>query len=283
MAEQFDPRVTPARPDLAAALLEGKVEAARFAAGELRQAAAATAPLRRRPAPDAIQETQILFGETFTVYDEKDGWAWGQATLDGYVGYVQAERLAVPVIAPTHRVAAVRTFVFSRPDFKATPVMALSLNALVTETEGAERFVAIARGGFVFSDHLRRLDRRAADWVAEAERFVGAPYLWGGREGLGVDCSGLVQAALAAAGVAAPRDTDMMERGLGAPVTLSEGLVGLRRGDLVFWPGHMGVMLDAHRLLHANAHHMATVIEPLADAETRIRDLVGPISSIRRL
>ena len=280
MPDEFDPRTTPARPDVAAKFLEGKVQAARYAEGVLKQVSAASVALRRRPAPDAIQENQLLFGETFAIYDEADDWAWGQATLDDYVGYARTEAFSADVVAPTHRVIALRTYVFSRPSAKAPPSMLLSMNARVTELGREAGYVAIARGGYVFADHLAPLEAAAPDWVAQAERFVGAPYLWGGRESLGLDCSGLIQVALAAAGVAAPRDADMMERALGA--SLADN-TNLKRGDLVFWTGHVGVMINSERLLHANSYHMATEIEPLAGAQTRIASVAGPIRVIKRL
>ena len=279
MPDEFDPRITPARPDVAARRLEGKVAAARFVEGTQKQIEVASATLRRRPAMDAIQESQLLFGEVFIVYDEAGGWAWGQAALDDYVGYTDPKALSTEIFAPTHRVAALRTYVFSAPDPKSAPLLLLSMNARITETRRTENFVAIARGGYVAARHLAPLDRTAPDWVAEAEKFVGAPYFWGGRESLGLDCSGLIQTALGAAGIAAPRDTDMMERALGSPADRAN----LRRGDLIFWPGHMGVMLDGTRLLHANSFHMATAIEPLAEAEARIGAVSGPIRTIKRL
>lgn len=277
----MDPRLTPARGDIAARFLAGQVEAARFVEGEAMQCSAGAAAIRRRPEPDAMQEDQLLFGETFTVYEEKAGWGWGQSGRDGYVGYMAMEALSAPVLAPTHRIRALRTYVFSQPDLKSAPLFLLSLNAKV-RVEGEEgRYRKIARAGWVAEQHLAPLAEVAPDWVAAAERFLGAPYFWGGRESLGVDCSGLIQSALEAAGLDAPRDADMQEQQLGEAVPIS--LEGLRRGDLVFWKGHVGVMLDATRLLHANAHHMETAIEPLAEAAARIEPLAGPIRAIRRL
>lgn len=275
-----DPRLTPARADLAAKHLQGQVEAARFVAGAVYQVSVGVAPIRRNPQDDAMQETQLLFGETFTVYEEKDGWGWGQSGLDGYVGYVAMEALSAPPLAPTHRICALRTYVLSRADLKSAPLFLLSLNAKVTAEAQEGRYVKIARAGWVFEHHLAGLDAAAPDWVAVAERFLGAPYFWGGKESLGLDCSGLIQSALEAAGVAAPRDADQQEQlGQARPISLE----GLERGDLVFWKGHVGVMLDAQRLLHANAHHMQTAIEPVAEAAARIAGVAGPITAIRRL
>lgn len=276
----FDRRLTPARPDLAAVHLKGQVEAARFVEGQPRQVIAPTVAIRRAPADDAMLESQALFGDGFTVYEDKDGWAWGQADSDGYVGWVRADALSAHRFAPTHTVAVLRTFAFSRPDLKSAPLFALSLTAKVGVTETDGKWARLAQGGWIYRDHLRPLDAPATDWVAEAERFLGVPYLWGGKDSCGLDCSGLMQTALASAGIAAPRDTDMQEATVGKPTTIDLG--SLKRGDLVFWKGHVGVMLDAERLLHANAHHMAVAIESIRDAVARIEGAAGPLTSIRR-
>ena len=276
-----DRRLIPARPDLAARHLEGRVEAAAFADGAARACRAGKTWIRRRPAPDAPVETELLFGETFTVYETKDGWSWGQALLDSYVGYVQAADLGDPPRPPTHRVTASSTFVYAAADLKSPVLMTLPMNARVAPGEGV--YAALASGGFVYARHLAPLAAPADDFAAVAERFLGVPYLWGGRTPLGFDCSGLVQAALQMCGREAPRDTDMQEGALGAPVVAGPDPQGLRRGDLVFWKGHVGIMRDAVRLLHANAHHMQVASEPLAAAVARIAPKGGPITAVRRL
>ena len=277
----LDPRLTPARADLAAAHLRGHVEAERFVEGVAYQVSAGVASVRAAPLGDAMQETQLLFGETFAVYDEKDGWGWGQAARDDYVGFVDMEALSAPPIAPTHRVCALRTYVFSGPNIKSAPRFLLSLNADVTVEHDDGKLAQIARGGFVPSRHLRPIGQHASDWVAQAELFAHAPYQWGGKESLGLDCSGLIQSAMHAAGLACPRDSDMQEHDLGKPIALDAPL--LQRGDLVFWKGHVGVMVDAQNLLHANAIHMAVAREPLAQTVERLTPLVGPIRAIKRL
>lgn len=273
-----DPRLTPARTDVAAAKLKHKVAAARFVDPSPRQVRVGASVLREAPSFVARLETQLLYGEVFDVYaDDADGWVWGQARLDDYVGYARADSFDAEIHAPTHRVAVLRTLVFPEPDKKSQPPSPLSLNAKIAVV-GTPRngFVEMSRGGWVYAAHLRPIESCVEDWVASAEMFVGQPYLWGGKDSSAVDCSGLVQAALETAGVAAPRDADLQEAALGKQIPLD---APLERGDLVFWPGHVGLMRSASELLHANAFHMQTVIEPLADAVARM----GAPRTIRRL
>lgn len=279
----IDPRLTPARPDLADERLRGEIDAARYIPGTLRRIVVPSAPLRRSPAPDASLDTEALMGELVTIYDEHEGWAWGQLQSDGYVGYLPDEALGPSNVEPGHRIGVLRTFVYPGPSLKLPPSGYLSLNACVSVTEIAGDYARIGIAGFVFAAHLVGIEDYEPDFVEVAERFVGTPYLWGAKTSLGLDCSGLIQLSLAASGIAAPRDSDM-QANLGDPVEIRSDLGGLRRGDLIFWKGHMGVMLDAERLLHANGHHMMTAVEPLAIAEERIRrKSFGPITAIRRL
>jgi hypothetical protein len=272
-----DRRVTPVRADLAAAHLKGKVDAPRFAEGEKFSVGVGRASLKVRPADDAAQDSELLFGESFIVYDRSHGWAWGQAANDLYVGYVREGALAKP-FAGQARISALAAPVFAAADLK-TPVRdLLPMNASVPVMAREGDYVNIGMG-FVHQRHLATEAEK--DFVAIAERFLGVPYVWGGKTAAGLDCSGLVQTALQAVGKAAPRDTDMMERSLGERA-LAKG-EALQRGDLVFWKGHMGVMLDGERLLHANAFHMLVAIEPLADAVARIDAVVGPVTSVKRL
>jgi cell wall-associated NlpC family hydrolase len=277
-----DRRLTPARPDLAAASLRGKVEAARFVEGRRRVVIEAAAPLRRAPAHDAPLETEALFGESVTVYEEHEGWAWGQLQRDSYVGYMPANALG-PETAPTHRLAATRSFLYPQPNIQASPMTALPLGALVSVSSIEGDFSALATGGFIYSRHLAALDDFEPDFVAVAERFLEAPYLWGGRTSQGLDCSALIQIALAAAGRAAPRDSDLQEAALGSPVAFDDSLAGLKRGDLVFWQRHVAVMRDEAVLVHANGWHMKVAAEQLRAARDRIASKNGgPITSIRR-
>lgn len=279
----LDPRLTAARGDLAARHLQGKVEAAAFADGAAMTARAGKAHIRRRPSLEAPVETEILFGESFIAYDTQDGFVWGQAALDGYVGYVEADVLGPAGERQTHRVTASSTFVYAEADLKSPVRLTLPLNAKLAP-QGTERFVSLPGIGFVFAGHLAPIGAIADDFVAVAERFIGVPYLWAGRTPLGFDCSGLVQAALELAGMTVLRDTDQQQATLGREIAITEGLQGLQRGDLVFWKGHVGIMRDAVCLLHANGHHMGVASEPLIGAAARIAaNGAGPITAIKRL
>ncbi len=281
MSLPFDPRVTPLRADLAAASLRGKVQAPRYAEGRAMQVVEASAPLRRAPRPDAPLETEALFGETVTAYDESEGWAWVQLARDGYVGYLPGVALGSLRAPPTHRVAALRTHVYPGPSIKLPPVMALSLGARVAIRRFEGDFAIAEDGSCLWARHLAEASSREPDFVAVAELYLNAPYLWGGRTSEGIDCSGLVQSALTAAGIVSPRDSDMMEAALGSPVAAERALA---RGDLVFWKGHVGVMRDAKTLLHASGWHMAVTSEPLIQARARIAASGGgEITSVRRI
>jgi cell wall-associated NlpC family hydrolase len=280
----FDRRITPVRADLADERLRGQVEAERFTTGTVRRIVSPFSPLHRHPSREAPVDTQAIFGESVTVYDEHEGWAWVQLHGDGYVGYLSSVALGEARDAPTHRVRAIRTFIYPGPNLKLPFQDYLTLNSTVAVTETQGDYARLATGGWVFAPHLGGLDAFEDDYVSVAERFLHTPYLWGGKTSLGIDCSGLAQTVLAAAGIEAPRDSDMQERALGTPVAVTPGLSGLQRGDLVFWKGHVGLMMDATNFIHATGHSMTVMIEPLAVAEERIRRTsYGPISSNKRL
>ncbi len=287
MTIDFDPRITPARSDLAARHLAGRVTAARFVDGVEREVAEAQAPVRREPAPDALLDTEALRGEIVTVYEENaEGWCWGQLASDGYVGWLPANALRPLGPAPTHRVAALRTFMFPGRSIKAPPMEALSLGCRVAmaarQADTTGQLATLANGFYVPARHLAPIDTTENDFVAVAERFVGIPYLWGGKTSLGLDCSGLVQVSLNAAGIACPRDSDMQEKAMGVAQPVDD-LAGLRRGDLVFWRGHVAIARDDATLVHANAFHMAVAFEPVAEAVPRIAAAGGAITSVKRI
>ena len=266
-----DPRTTLTLDGTAALALEGVLEAGRYLAPQPMQAVFPVAALRRAPSRTAEQLDQLVFGERFEVLERRDGWGFGQALRDGYVGWVRLETLAPAGGAPTHWVSALRTYAFAEPSIKSPPVACLSMNALVRVEAVEDRFARLEGSGFVAARHLSPLGAWAADPAAVAQAYVGAPYLWGGRESVGLDCSGLVQQALYACGQAAPRDSDQQAR-LGREV---DRAAGLARGDLVLWRRHVGMMLDPYTLIHANAFHMAVATEPLAEAVARIEGSGG--------
>jgi cell wall-associated NlpC family hydrolase len=281
----YDPRTTPARPDLAAEYLKGRVAAARFVTGTELEVRDAQAPVRREPSPEAPLDTEALHGERVTVYDDNgEGWCWGQLGFDGYVGWIPANALSQPGPPPTHRVAALRTFVFPVRNIKAPPLDALSFGSrvAVSDVQRGGDLTDLASGFCVPARHLAPLDSTEPDFVAVAERFLGVPYLWGGRTSLGIDCSGLVQTALTACGIGCPRDSDMQERTLGAPLSTDDP-DGWRRGDLIFWPGHVAIVRDQETIVHANGFHMAVAIEPTREALRRIADAGSTPTSAKRV
>lgn len=276
----FDPRITPLRDGVAARGLEGLEPAEVYVDRKPMTAALPATGIHRAPDAGSEQMDQLLFGEPFDVLEEEAaGWVWGQARRDGYVGFVQAAHLAPAGPAPTHRVAAIRTYAFEGPSIKSRALGCYSINSLVTVDAVDGRLAKVAGAGWMTAEHLTPVGVFEADPAAVAERFLGAPYLWGGRESIGCDCSGLVQQALFACGRACPRDTDQQAE-LGEPI----GRQAFGRGDLVFWKGHVAIGLDAGTIVHANGHHMMTAIEPLDGAIARIEAAgYGPPTGYRRL
>lgn len=274
----FDPRVTLARGDLAARPLEAIVSAERYADTRRYVCAEPAAAIRRAPDPDAEQLDQLLFGEGFEVLEARDGFAWGQARRDGYVGFVESDALKPADGAPDMKVSAVRTYAFAEPSIKSRALGPYSLGALLRVEALEGRFVKAFGAGWFVREHLAAIGAFETDPADVALRYLGAPYLWGGRESLGLDCSGLTLQAFGACGVALPRDTDQQQA---AGYGLAEH--ELARGDLVFWKGHVAMMLDGERIVHANAHHMATAIEPLSVTRARyVAAGVGEPTAFRR-
>ncbi|MCB1498313.1 MAG: C40 family peptidase [Bauldia sp.] len=290
MAESsLDPRVHAYSPQLADARLRGQVEAETFVEGTTKRVRAPSAPMRDRPDAHAPFSTELLLGEVVRVFgDTDDGWSWVQNETDRYVGFLRTDALGPLDPPPTHRVTALRTFVYPGPDMKLPPTASLTLGSRVALGEEVETrgmpFRLLAGGSkALIASHVLPIDAPPEpDYVAVAERFLQVPYLWGGRTSLGLDCSALVQLSLMAAGIAAPRDTDMQCGQLGTPV--EGGSSGApRRGDLVYWPGHVAILATADRIIHASGHHMTVVAEPLAVAVARISKSAGLSAALRRL
>jgi cell wall-associated NlpC family hydrolase len=281
-----DRRLNAFRPDLADSRLKGRVEAARFEEGRPAYVALPVADLRPVPRGDAGIDTQLLFGEEVRLFDEHEGWSWVQSLRDGYVGYVPDAAIALGPVQPTYVVTAPRSFIYSRADLKSPRIEALSIGSAVEVTGFSEargtHYAELASDGFMVASHLRPIGEFASDYVAVAETLEHTPYLWGGTSGFGVDCSGLVQLSMRLAGRTVLRDTDMQERSLGEPIDPGPAHSALRRGDLVFWKGHVAIMVDERMTIHANGNTMLVSREPLATALTRIAPMYGGPSSYRR-
>jgi cell wall-associated NlpC family hydrolase len=236
-------------------------------------------------------ETQLLYGHYFDVYETKKGWVWGQAKSPvkgskqkGYVGYVPSRFLGSVKTRASHIVTALRAPMFAEANIKSHVVQSLPMGAHIKGQGRHKDFLQIGASGYVHRRHVRKMSEPSSieDFVELAESHLGLPYIWGGISSDGLDCSGLVLSSLRATGRDAPRDADMMETGLGYDLRVSQR--GLKRGDLVFWKGHVGIMQTSGRLLHANAHHMRVASEPLREAAARILgNGGGAITAIKRL
>jgi cell wall-associated NlpC family hydrolase len=279
---KLDPRRHAYRDDIAAASLKDKVKAQRYVQGELRQVVAAHAPMRYLPRFDAPLLTEALVGDLVTVYAVEEGWGWAQSNRDSYVGYIPLDTLSAMIEDPTHWLIARASFIYPAADLKRPPITRLSFGAEVTVIGREGRFLELSRGGFVFAGHLQPLDQRPKDFVRLAERFVGTPYLWGGRTSHGIDCSGLVQVSLQGSGLACPRDSDMQEAEVGEKLETT-ALENVKRGDLIFWKGHVGIVQSPEWMLHASGHQMEVVVEPVRRAVERLAATHGQVTSIRRI
>ena len=266
----FDPRLTLQRDGVADARLEGVLKAARYVAARAAQVTAPATALRAAPEARAEQLDQLLFGEVFERLESVGNFVFGQASRDGYVGWIDAAALSDEVVAPTHWVSALRAYAFDDASIKAPARGPLSLNALVAIEEETETLARDPRVGWLAKTHLSPIGTTLDDPASVALAHLGTPYLWGGRESTGLDCSGLILQALMACGLACPRDSDQQEA-LGAPAPSD----ALQRGDLVFWKGHVAMMVDGQRMVHANAFHMAVAVESLAEARARIAQRGG--------
>jgi len=276
---KHDPRITPWRDGVAARSLEGVIEAEVYLDPKAMSCTAAATAIRSAPDANSEQMDQLLFGERFEVLEEEGAWLFGQAARDGYVGFVEAAALGPAGPLPTHRVSALRTYAFAEASIKSRAIGPFSINSLVAVEAVDGKLAKVAGAGWMTAAHLEPIGMFEVDWAAVAERFVGAPYLWGGRESLGLDCSGLMQQALFACGRACPRDTDQ-QQALGAPIEAAD----FGRGDLVFWKGHVAMGVGDGKIVHANGHQMATVVELLAEAIARIDAAgVGQPTAYRRV
>ena len=278
-----DARRTPANDRVVAARLKQSYPDLVSVDGTTMTVIAPVVDLLRRP--DGPRDRQLLLGADVTVYEDRNGWAYVQSAADDYVGYVSRAALAERDAPATHMVCTAATHAYRDANMKSPDLCGLSFGARVRVLGQTDRFAETDQG-FIPAHHLRPLDTYSADPVTVAELFLGTPYLWGGNSRSGIDCSGLVQAAMLASGIDCPGDSDQQEQELGEPLPLGNTSVpaDLRRGDILFWKGHVAMMRDSETMIHANAYHMAVALEPVTGAVSRIMEQGdGPITGHRRL
>ncbi|MGH1351197.1 MAG: NlpC/P60 family protein [Methyloligellaceae bacterium] len=282
-SQDIDLRVHAIRDDIADKSLAGYVSGQRLVEARAAVITGEVVAVRSRPQHDAPLDTQALFGEAVYVFDEAGGWSWVQLQRDGYVGYILSDNISYDQSEPDHFVKTLSTFVYPEPNIKVPPTAVLPMNAAVEVTNRSDKFIEVSGGGFIYSAHVSGIQGRPEDFVSVAEMYIGTPYLWGGRSSRGIDCSGLVQMSLMATGRDIPRDSDMQEKQTGRLIGNDISNSRLVRGDLLFWKGHVGIMVNPDMLLHANGYHMLTVVEPVTEAVQRIADMYGSVTSIKRL
>ena len=282
--DKLDPRLHAYRPDLADEALRGQVEASRFVRGSLKRIVAPVAALYKIPDTLSERQSECLFGEDVKVFEEKNGFCWVQAQQDGYVGYVEQSKIGPIRSQPTHWVNVPRTFQYRDADLRSTMISPLSMGSRISVVSEAEtrgtRYARLDNGSFVVFNHITPVSTVEDDYVTIAESFIHTPYLWGGKSGLGIDCSGLVQLALMMTGRTVLRDTDMQQATIGKDIAPENGL---QRGDLVFWKGHVAIMVDSGTLIHANGASMDVRKENLDHAIDRIAKNHSTPTGYRRL
>lgn len=281
---KLDLRITPFRRGIAAAHLKGVVEAQTYNEGKTVQIVVPELAIRSEPMITSGMESQALKGQIATCYGEENGFSLIQMQDDEYVGWVITQGISEKFTSTTHKITALKTYIYSDESIKSLPLAALTQGTSITIAHVGEKFSRLFDGSYVFTPHIAPISAHATDWVQSALLYLNCPYLWGGKTSSGLDCSALVQLALATQGIKAPRDSDQQEAALGQEVAIQSGhMPKVQKGDLLFWKGHVAICLDENTILHANAHHMSVQKEPLLEALKRIDASGTALKSIKRL
>ena len=229
--------------------------------------------MKLEPFVNSPLETECLFGETVEVLDEDLDWVYCKLITDNYHGWVKKNNIAKFKKA-THRVFNIRTFIYNDADLKSNIALYLPMGAnLVVEkiySEWAKIIYLVderIKVGYVPAQHIVELQHKVSDWVAIAQSLEGTPYNWGGRDTIGLDCSALLQLTYQTYGQAIGRNTSDQVK-LDKPII--DNISDLKRGCVIFWKGHVGIMINKVNCIHANAFHMKTVTEPLIDIICRM-------------
>ena len=273
----FDTRITPIRRDLASTAYKAIVKRKKYVTAKLATVKSAFTPLYSNKGSKL--STQLLYGEECDVFETKNGWSWIQSRRDNYVGYTPTIHLTRKIYKPNSKVISLRTVIYTKPDIKSVTKGYLSFNSLVEVIKIKGKYSLIKNLGWCPSLDLVKIKSSKFNHIDLSKQYLDTPYLWGGRDSMGIDCSGLVQNLHQINNRPFPRDTDMQEIFVTKEVKYEKDL---KAGDLVFWKGHVAMMIDNSNIIHANAFHMKTAIEPLSTAKKRILKSNGKIKKLGR-